>query len=58
MRTIPTTYEAELDYRREQVRRQWRPIGTRRRAGALSLLPLLRGRRDAGTSTGPADLAC
>jgi hypothetical protein len=32
MHNLPTLYEAELEYRREQVMRDWRPIRARRRA--------------------------
>ena len=32
MNNLPTFYQAELDYRREQVMRDWRPIRARRRA--------------------------
>lgn len=36
MNTIPTAYQAEIDYRREVLRRDWRPIRARRAARAAA----------------------
>lgn len=30
MQNLPTSYQVELDYRREAIRRDWRPLRTRR----------------------------
>jgi len=36
MYNLPAYYEAELNYRRESVRRDWRPLRSRRAARAAA----------------------